>query len=202
MKIAIVGLGGIGSHLARFIAENNVIKGIDGLDNEYVAIDFDKVEEKNLRYTTFTPNDLEKSKTKVISDRFGLSYLTTKINKENYQKILKDFSIVVMCVDNSEVRRLVSQIGKPIIDIRAKGSAIAIYQLVDFKDDKFIENYLNTLNTKEDTDSCQYEIDLNSGFVQFGMLIASSIGFQLMVSLTRDLVREKELKNKSFVWSF
>jgi molybdopterin/thiamine biosynthesis adenylyltransferase len=202
MKIGIVGLGGIGSHLCRFIAENKLLKEVDGLDNQYIAIDNDKVETKNLRYTTYTINDLEKPKVKAISERFGLEYLNTKIDDKNCKKILGGMDIIVLCVDNSEVRKLLLDLQKPFIDIRAKGKAVCIYQLVNFTDG-LKDEYLKSLDSeKEKGDSCQYEIDLNSGFIQFGMLVSASIGFQYLVSLIRDTLREKEVRNQKFIHSF
>lgn len=194
MNIAIVGLGGIGSHLCRLIAEEQIIRNTINDSVEFVVFDYDKVDFKNLKYTTYTIKDIDKQKTSVISKKYGFKYIDKKVDNIKY---FEDYQLVILCVDNNEIRKLIFEAKIPFIDLRAKGSAVCIYQLTDYTDKKFIKEYEKSLTDNEKS-GCQYETDLNNNNIKYGMIISASIGLQLI----SEMIKTKALTNKKFIWSF
>lgn len=75
----VVGAGGTGGYLipqlARQIAIQNRIRGLEGLSPHYLTIiDGDIVEEKNLIRQNFVDRDMNKNKAEVMAERYGRAY--------------------------------------------------------------------------------------------------------------------------------
>jgi len=106
--IIIAGAGATGSYLTAFLTKNLKI-----LNKKIpvVIVDFDIVEEKNLRNQNFTIKDLNKNKAKVLAEKYTKVYpyiyhavdrienYLLKIRTRNNQSI-----IIAICVDNFNTR--------------------------------------------------------------------------------------------------
>lgn len=102
--IVVVGVGALGSHLVQFIR------------NEQVAIkviDFDRVEQKNVRSQFHGRPGVGKNKVAALQQTMDFLFkrqLVTighKLVPENIEVLLKDAALVVDCLDNGAARRLV-----------------------------------------------------------------------------------------------
>ena len=99
-KVLIVGAGGLGSSNISYLSSIGI--GTLGI------IDFDKVSLDNLpRQVLYGENDVGKSKVDVVKEKFSAKNSDTKIvtykeklDESNADKIIKDYDIVLDCVDN------------------------------------------------------------------------------------------------------
>jgi len=121
-KVMIIGTGGIGSFLIPLLDRV-------GLYN-IVAYDADIVEQKNLSYQNFSPEDVGEKKVHALEKRH-------KIDAQPYlvltEKQIQGYDLVVCCADNLDVRRLIYNSDVPWLDLRAQGR---MGLLVCFKEDK------------------------------------------------------------------
>jgi len=107
-KVAIVGLGGLGSPLILYLANSGV--------GNLRIVDHDKVDISNLnRQVLFNQTDVGKFKIscakkqiKKINKNIKISSFKEKINKKNINKILNKFNIICDCTDNFETRYLIN----------------------------------------------------------------------------------------------
>jgi len=108
MKLTIVGLGGIGSHLLLPLIqylnfENNIFE-------EIWFIDGDKYEEKNIKRQHVTAMDNKAtSQVKYYRDMFKnitLMSVDSYITPDNIHKVVADGDVVLLCVDNNKTRKL------------------------------------------------------------------------------------------------
>ena len=105
---AIVGCGGLGSHVAVQLARSGVGK--------LLLIDPDNVERSNLhRVMIFTEKDIGKPKAKTLSEKLRkavgsveVDYKIEKLGKENTD-ILKKFDVVIDCSDNMKTRSEINE---------------------------------------------------------------------------------------------
>jgi len=106
-EIAIIGGGGLG--LA-------ALQGLLDLDlnasNRITLFDFDTVEESNIhRQIFYTINDLGRSKIEALKGKFaeikGVEFVEMKIDEETV-KNLKNFDLILLCVDNVDARFVVN----------------------------------------------------------------------------------------------
>jgi molybdopterin/thiamine biosynthesis adenylyltransferase len=138
LKIAVIGLNGIGSYFVRGLSEL-IKKDISGLDRINVMgidlFDDDIIEEKNLSYTIYDIEHIGRKKAEVLSEITGYKARAEKIVKIEQ---LADYDLVILAVDNNEVRNLVYQAGRPFIDLRAKGKGIMAY-LTKKEDTEYLE---------------------------------------------------------------
>lgn len=110
LKIAIIGVGGIGSHLAQQLTYLGI--------RDFVLVDPDNVEESNLnRLIGATPKDLGKLKVDVISSMIQSINPETRIQKFNKDlrsnevfTELKDVDIIFGGLDNDGPRLILNQI--------------------------------------------------------------------------------------------
>ena len=110
LKIAIIGIGGIGSHLSQQLAYLGV--------RNFVLVDSDKVEDSNLnRLVGTTPTDTGKFKVDVLSYMINTINPEIKIKKfncelrdENVFSELKDVDIIFGGLDNDGPRLILNQI--------------------------------------------------------------------------------------------
>ena len=106
-RVAIVGLGGLGTNSANLLARAGI--------GELILIDKDVVELSNLqRQTLFTENDVGKPKAvqveqhlKQINPEVKTSVFSIDLKKENVDKIKTD--LIFDCTDNLEVRYLINE---------------------------------------------------------------------------------------------
>jgi hypothetical protein len=170
MKIIVIGLGGIGSYLAEELYRLYMAEQISD-DVEFHFADFDTVEKKNILYQNYEADDVLQKKSSVIAERYSFYSVDKKIESNND---LSDYDLVVVCADNSQVRELVAKSGKPFIDLRAEGRAVAFFT-------KETENF----PSKGEHRSCQLPFELAKKKIQNGNKIIASIGSQLVLNYLR-----------------
>ena len=104
MKILFCGGGALGSH-ALFLARD--------LQHDLAAIDFDRVETKNLASQWFVKQMIGKNKATALKMQLlnfydvKLREFAVKLTDLNVETILGDAGLVVECFDNAESRRIV-----------------------------------------------------------------------------------------------
>lgn len=116
MRVAVVGLGGIGSHVVQQLAHAGV--------RSMVLIDDDTVEESNLnRLIGATPDDVGRPKTKIaqrqVSQITGgeatvISPIQANVQDEVSQLHLATADLVLGCLDNDGASLIVNQLAKQL----------------------------------------------------------------------------------------
>ena len=111
-KVLIVGLGGLGCHVAEYLCRAGV--GTIGL------IDHDKIDLSNIhRQSMFTTKDINKYKVKVVSDRvkkinpnIRIKSFKKKLNRSNIEILINDFDIIIDGTDNFTSKFLVNEFSR------------------------------------------------------------------------------------------
>lgn len=170
MRVAVVGLGGIGAYTVSFLHKLVLTGQLENVD--IGLLDDDIVEPKNLKYQNFVPEDLTKHKAEVLGKRYMMRY---KVKRVKEAKDIKEFDLIVLCADNDDVRKIVYDSDTPFIDARAEGRAVAIF--TDLK-------ATPTLVLGQSR-SCQLAFELNKNIVQQGNLIAAAIVSQYVLNHVR-----------------
>lgn len=100
-KVAVAGLGGIGSHIAVNLARSGVGK--------IHLVDFDRVDLTNLNRQAYTIEHLGRFKTEAlrgillnINPYLDITIETVKVTEENVLSIFKDYPIVCEAFDNPD----------------------------------------------------------------------------------------------------
>lgn len=126
--VVIVGLGGLGSHIAVMLARTGI--------GHIHLIDFDKVDVTNLNRQAYVISDLGEYKTIALKNHLmeinpylNITYDTVKVTEDNVLSLLEGYSVVCEAMDNPEykamlVNTLLEQ--RPYIKIVA-GSGMAGY---------------------------------------------------------------------------
>jgi len=172
MKILIVGAGGTGSYLADELYRLIMCNQINTSEHEIHFADFDTVEQKNILYQNFKAEHVLRKKSDVIAELYSFYAEDTKIEST---KQLAPYDLIVCCADNSAVRKLIAESGKPFIDLRAEGRAIAFFTK---RTDSFdVGNGAPR--------SCQLPFELAQLRIQNGNKIIASIGSQLILNYIR-----------------
>ena len=118
MKLIIVGMGGIGSHLIyplfQYLNYNDTL-----LIKEVVLVDGDKFEEKNKKRQMVTGIGKNKAVAakEFYADEFTNLVITADpryINTENIGEIIDNEDIILLCVDNNKTRQLVEEYCKTL----------------------------------------------------------------------------------------
>lgn len=132
LKLAVVGLGSIGSFLSEILVRSGFTK--------IKLIDRDFVEENNLDNQNFKQNDIGLSKVeaielrlKEINDQIEISKFAIELNYKNIGNILSDCDAILDATDNIETRMLLNEFcvktKKPFFYtsiIKSKGFAFGI----------------------------------------------------------------------------
>jgi len=113
-KILVVGAGGLGTPVATYLAAMGV--------GTIAIADFDVIQETNLhRQFAFSPADIGKSKTQVLSARLKIqnpgitiSCLDVKLTEENASTIVSEYDLVCDCTDNVDTRLLLDNVCKNV----------------------------------------------------------------------------------------
>lgn len=107
-KVAIVGVGALGSHVVQFLRNHA----------EFRIIDFDHIEQKNILSQFHGKPNIGKAKVsalqQVMSFLFSvkLSINGNKLTKDNAKQLLGDVDLIIDCLDNPEARILVQEFSK------------------------------------------------------------------------------------------
>ena len=105
-KVAIVGLGGLGSNIAVALARAGV--------GHLKLIDFDKVDLSNLNRQQYRIKDIGRNKTQALQEiltdinpYLDLSTYTGRVNEENAMEILKDADVICEATDVPETKAMI-----------------------------------------------------------------------------------------------
>jgi hypothetical protein len=114
----------------------------------------------------------------------GYKARTEKIEKAEQ---LADYDLVIMAVDNNEVRKIVYEAGNKFLDLRAKGKGVMVY--LTQKDDP---EYLNLTADTGDKGGCQYDKDVEDKTIELGNRIIAEIGLQYLIDYLRGKIDKKK----------
>lgn len=109
MKVTIIGVGALGSHLVQALRNEKVILKV---------IDFDRVEMRNVASQFHFKGSVGKKKTDALKQAmqfcYGLSLEVVghKLTAENEVQLLGGADLLVDCLDNGEARRLVQRFAR------------------------------------------------------------------------------------------
>jgi len=104
MKIVIIGVGALGSHLVQALRNEDVTLKV---------IDFDRVEMKNVASQFHWKNGVGKKKVDALKQAMQFAYgrkleiVGNKLTADNVTQLLGDADLLIDCLDNGEARRLV-----------------------------------------------------------------------------------------------
>ncbi|MDR3222110.1 MAG: sulfur carrier protein ThiS adenylyltransferase ThiF [Methanobrevibacter sp.] len=104
-KVAIAGLGGLGSNIAIMLSRIGV--------GNLLLVDFDIVEPSNLNRQQYLIKDLGKYKTDALKDTItqinpfiNVETATIKINQDNVEKLFKEYEIVCEAFDKADQKAI------------------------------------------------------------------------------------------------
>lgn len=106
--VSICGLGAIGSHVAQFLRNEDVLLRL---------IDFDRVEAKNVQAQFHSKTSIRGLKTNAVGQimQFMFGTVTEKfparLSEGNVNELLRDSALVIDCFDNIASRSLIQQYG-------------------------------------------------------------------------------------------
>jgi len=104
MKITVIGVGALGSHLVQALRNEDVVIKI---------IDFDRVEMKNVASQFHFKGSVGKKKVEALKQAMQFCYgrkveiVRNKLTADNVEQLLGDADLLVDCLDNGEGRRLI-----------------------------------------------------------------------------------------------
>ena len=109
-KVLIIGMGGLGCPVAEFLVRSGI--GMIGI------IDHDVINLSNIhRQSLYDEKDLEKSKVKVakkklnnINSKTKVNVFNLKLNKKNFEKIIKNYDYIVDGTDNFLAKFLINDL--------------------------------------------------------------------------------------------
>ena len=161
-KVLIIGMGGLGCPVAEFLARAGV--GSIGI------IDSDKVDLSNIhRQSLYDINDLKKSKVvaakkklKKINSGIKVRSYKIRLNKINYNKIIKEYDYIVDGSDNFKTKFLINDFCKVSKKFLVSG-AISKFDghvfTFDFKNKNTpcIRSFFQENKISDDILNCEYE---------------------------------------------
>ncbi len=119
MNIVMIGLGGIGSILCERLARYLTYSAEAGVS--LLLIDGDEYEAKNFERQDFTrmgnKAEVKAADLKMQFPRINVSSFPAFVNETNLAQVIKEGSIVFLCVDNHKTRMLVSNYSKNLTDV-------------------------------------------------------------------------------------
>ena len=188
-EIAVIGAGGIGSHLLSTIVPA-LHRGELLESTEQITIriyDSDKVSEENLAHQRFMPEDVGKHKVTAIveslapftSDRLRLVACPWDVREDSD---MKPADLTVVAVDSAIARRVVHSSDSIFLDLRCLGDGYVAF------DSSVDPDFVNKMTPDQPARSCQHEDAISSGNIEFGFLLAASHGAQWVLQSLRWMV--------------
>ena len=179
-KILIIGVGGLGCPVAEFLVRAGV--GLLGI------VDSDNVDLSNIhRQGLYNISDLRKSKVSVaksklkkINPSVKINCYKMRLNKNNYQKIIKEYDYIVDGSDNFKTKFLVNDFCKKNKKILFTG-AISKFDghifTFDFKNKKTIciRNFFQENEISDEILNCEFDGVLGTVAGMVGVLLANEI---------------------------
>ena len=161
-KVLIIGMGGLGCPVAEFLARAGV--GFLGI------VDSDNVELSNIhRQSLYDIGDLKKSKViaaqnkiKKINSKIKVACYKIRLNKNNFENIIKKYDFIIDGSDNFKTKFLVNDFCKKSKKFLVTG-AISKFDghvfTFDFKDKKTpcIRNFFQEKEVSDDILNCENE---------------------------------------------
>ena len=161
-KVLIIGMGGLGCPVAEFLTRAGV--GSIGI------VDSDNVDLSNIhRQSLYDINDLKKSKViaakkklKKINSKTKVNCHKIRINKNNYNKIIKEYDYIVDGSDNFKTKFLINdfcKISKKFLVTGAISKFDGHIFTFDFKNKKTpcIRSFFQEEKISDDILNCEYE---------------------------------------------
>ena len=183
MKILQIGCGGIGSFLIQEIVECIEQGQIDAFTQLHIA-DQDIAEIDQIKYQNFKQDEVGQNKAKALAKRYHEYCLPIpkRITGENQ---LKNYDIIVLCVDNEKTREMVVKYchknSTEFIDLRATGRRIFA-----MPKGKHLEDNLKFIDNKDMKEyCCLVNADLEKGQIQKGNKIVATLGVQMLLNIIR-----------------
>ncbi len=190
LVVDVVGCGGIGSWLMSAVIRALHSSPLPRLAGGMVFCihDSDVVEARNLHHQAFSPTDVGGLKVRAMGKRLApflgpnLGILAQPADVRSPLDLTSHSDVVVVAVDNPEARRAVHSSGRAFLDLRVSGdSAILLDSSTD-------PEQVRLLTPDHPPASCQAEGAIESGNIQFGHLLAASMGAQWLIQLIRMVV--------------
>ncbi|CZE47614.1 thiamine biosynthesis protein ThiF [Campylobacter geochelonis] len=114
-RVAILGLGGLGSNIAVMLARVGVAN--------LLLIDFDTIEASNLNRQIYTTEDIGKLKTQALKEHIlkinpfvNATTLNLVLNRQNLDEILKDESIICEAFDKADTKAMIAEFASKNLD--------------------------------------------------------------------------------------
>tara|TARA_B100001121_G_scaffold289217_1_gene287965 strand:- start:414 stop:1169 length:756 start_codon:yes stop_codon:yes gene_type:complete len=212
-KVLIVGMGGLGCPAAEFLTRAGI--GFLGI------IDYDKVDLSNLhRQNLYNNKDLNKFKVDVAKNKLNLINPNTKIisykikvNKSNFEKIIKNYDFIIDGSDNFKTKFLINDICNKFKKCLITG-AISKFegQVLTFrnknKKDPCLRCFLQADEISDDILNCEYDGVLGSVAGVVGVIQANEVlkqilnigrslnGFILIIDLLNLNFRKAKIKKR------
>jgi len=188
MKVLIIGAGGIGSYFIETL-DNLIDNDQFESDWEFIAVDDDNVEMKNIRYQNFESSDIDSYKVEALEERyFNLEYEVKRVNYSD----LQEYNLILICADNNIIRREVFKNYKenniPFIDSRSNGRAVGLFS-------SDTNDYLNTIDDSTESFSCQFPYQLEKNEIELGNRIIAQILAQALLTYSRKNILPTELNH-------
>ena len=188
-EIAIIGVGGIGSHLVSALVAA-LHRGEILESTEQITIrmyDSDVVSEENLAHQRFMLDDVGKHKVTAIaesmapftSERLQLVACPWDVREDSD---MKPADLTVVAVDSAVARRVVHSSGTIFLDLRCLGDGyVALDSSVD-------PDFVVKMTPDQPARSCQHEDAISSGNIEFGFLLAAAHGAQWVLQSLRWMI--------------
>lgn len=182
-KVAVVGMGGIGSHLMDHL---NQLVGEGQFENwEFTIFDDDNYEQKNLKYQKFNDDQVGMDKVEAVFENcINILKLTPEARRATPKELAAKFDIVVVCVDSGPWRKAFFE--KTMdrlqfwVDLRSEGRTVAAY--TKHKKNN-VASMVATVNANQEaTGSCQLPYELEQNIIQAGNRIVALIGVQYLLN--------------------
>ena len=188
-EIAVIGAGGIGSHLVSALVPA-LHRGGLLVSTQRITIrmyDSDVVSEGNLAHQRFMPDDVGKHKVTAIAESMA------PFTSERLQLIacpwdvreasdMTPADLTVVAVDSAVARRVVHSSDTIFLDLRCLGDGfVALDSSVD-------PDFVKRMTPDQPARSCQHEDAISSGNIEFGFLLAASHGSQWVIQSLRWMI--------------
>ena len=161
-KILIIGMGGLGCPVAEFLTRSGV--GTIGI------VDHDLVSLSNIhRQNLYDETDIDKSKVKVVQKKLKninpktkINIFNFRLNKKNFEKIIKSYDYIVDATDNFETKFLINDLSIKYKKFLVSG-AISKFDGHIFtfnfnsKKDPCLRCFYQEENISDDILNCEYE---------------------------------------------
>ena len=184
-KVLIIGMGGLGCTVAEFLTRVGV--GRLGI------VDYDKVELSNIhRQSLYNVEDLKKPKVIIakkklikINKKIKIDYYKTRLNKNNFTKIIKKYDYIVDGSDNFETKFLTNDFSikpKKILITASISKFNGHIFVFNFKNKKepCLRCFFQESDISDDSLNCEYDGILGTVAGTIGTLQANEVIKQIL----------------------